>query len=101
MLRAEPRLILLTQSKGHVHDVVKPAKDGGPSRVVRTFQELAKKTNLFALDAFDDAATLTPQKIKDAHVIVFYTTGELPFTPESYAAFEQWIKDGGGFLGVH
>jgi putative membrane-bound dehydrogenase-like protein len=100
-LRAQPRLILVTQSKEFVHDVVKRGKDGSPNRVERTFDELAKKTNLFTLETTDDTTTLTPEKLKDTRAIVFYTTGDLPFTPQSYAAFEKWINDGGSFFGIH
>src|SRR3954470_23438016 len=94
-----PHLILITQSKDFVHDVVKPDKDGGPSRVVRTFNELAQRTNLFTIETTDDVTTLTPEKLKGTKLIVFYTTGDLPFIDAGFAAFEQWLKDGGGFLG--
>jgi type 1 glutamine amidotransferase len=94
-----PRLILLTQSVGFVHDVVK--RDGGPSRVERTFDELARRTRLFDVECTDDVSTLTPERIRSARLIVFYTTGDLPFSDEQFKAFEQWIRDGGGFLGIH
>src|SRR5215468_3987495 len=97
---ARPRMILVTQSKGYVHEVVK-RKDGQPSRVEQTFTELAQRTGLFELETIDDVTLLTPEKLKAARIIVFYTTGDLPFTESSFHAFDQWIKDGGGFLGIH
>src|SRR6476661_10962726 len=81
----KPRLILVTQSKDFVHDVVKPSKDGGPSRVVRTFNELAQRTNLFTVETTDDVTTLTPEKLKQTKLIAFYTTGDLPFTEQGFA----------------
>src|SRR5438045_1833738 len=70
----KPHLILVTQSKDFVHDVVKSAQDGGPSRVVRTFNELAQRTNLFTVETTDDVDTLTSQKLKGTKLVAFYTT---------------------------
>jgi hypothetical protein len=93
------KLVLVTQSKDFVHDVVK--RDNGPSRVERTFEEMARQSGLFSVEAIDDVTLLTPQKLKETRLIVFYTTGDLPFTDEQFGAFEQWVTDGGGFLGIH
>ena len=97
--RPLPTLILLTQPQGFVHDVVK--RDDGPSRVEVTFDELAKRTGLFRVEWTDDVTTLSPQRIRAARLIVFYTTGDLPVTEEQFDAFESWLNDGGGFLGIH
>src|SRR5947207_119928 len=97
---ARPKLILVTQSKGFVHDVIKRT-DGQPSRVEKTFDELAKHTGLFDVETTDDVASLTPEKLKSARLIVFYTTGDLPFTESGFKVFDEWIKNGGGFLGIH
>src|SRR5688500_19390328 len=94
-----PKLILVTQAAGFVHDVVK--RDNGPSRVERTFDELARRTGLFTVDWTDDARTLTPDRIRDARLIVFYTTGDLPLSEGQYDEIEHWLNEGGGFLGIH
>ena len=97
--RPAPKLILVTQAVGFVHDVVK--RDNGPSRVERTFDELSRRTGLFTVDWTEDVTTLTPERIRQARLIVFFTTGDLPFTDAQFDAFEQWIQDGGGFLAIH
>ena len=94
-----PKLILVTQSADFVHDVVK--RDNGSSRVEQTFDDIARRSGLFTVDWTDDVTTLSPQRIRAARVIVFYTTGNLPLTGEQFDAFEQWLKDGGAFLGIH
>src|SRR5205809_415965 len=95
---AEPlHLVLLTQSKGFEHDVVK-SKDNQPCLVEKVFGELAAKTKLFTLESIRDAALITPEKLKDTQLVVFYTTGDLPMNLD---AFDQWLKDGGSFLGIH
>src|SRR5437762_8151351 len=85
-----PKLILLTQSKGFVHDVVKHP-DGGPSVVQKTFASIAEKSKLFELEMTEDASILTPEKLKDTRIVVFYTTGDLPM---DLKVFDQWIRDG-------
>lgn len=96
------KLVLITQSVGFDHEVVKPTKDGKPSIVHRTFQELADKTGLFELEHSRDASILTEEKLKDTDIVVFYTTSthekHLPMNPEHLA---EWVKAGGKFLGIH
>src|SRR5437763_4642912 len=92
-----PKLILLTQSKGFVHDVVKHP-DGGPSVVQKTFASIAERSKLFELETTEDASILTPEKLKQTRIVVFYTTGDLPM---DLKVFDQWIKDGGGFFATH
>ena len=99
MVAATVKLILVTQSLGYVHDVVK--YHGGPSRVQRTFEQIGKDSGLFTVETVDDVKLLTPQKLREARLIVFFTTGDLPFTDEQFDAFESWIKSGGGFFGIH
>jgi type 1 glutamine amidotransferase len=99
MVQTAVKLILVTQSLGYVHDVVK--HDAGPSRVQRTLEQIGKESGFFTVETIEDVKLLTPQKLREARLIVFYTTGELPFTDEQYDAFENWIKSGGGLLGIH
>src|SRR5689334_9177595 len=74
---ARANLLLLTQSKGFEHPVVKE-KDGKPSVVETTLRQLGDKTKLFNLQATKDASIITPDKLKNTHLIVFYTTEDLP-----------------------
>jgi len=90
-------VLLLTQSKGFEHDVVKQ-KDGKPCVVEVVFKELADKTKLFSVESIRDASLITPEKLKDAQIVVFYTTGDLPLNLD---AFEKWLSEGGSFLGIH
>jgi putative membrane-bound dehydrogenase-like protein len=94
---AKKRLLLVTQSKGYEHDVVK-RKGGKPSVVERTFNQLAEKTGLFTVEATRDASMITPEKLKNVDIVVFYTTGVLPFKVQDLA---DWVKGGGRFMGLH
>lgn len=100
--RAEekPKLVLITQSKGFEHSAVKNQKDG-KNHVQKTWEALAEKTGLFTVEHSKDVTILTPEKLKETKIIVFVTTGSLPFSAEGFKNFEQWLKDGGAFMGMH
>src|SRR6188472_3830968 len=70
------KLVLITQSVGFDHEVVKQ-KDGKPSIVEQTFRDLAAKTNLFDVEHSRDASILTPEKLKQTDIVVLYTTSTL------------------------
>lgn len=96
--RAQPKkLVLITQSKGFDHEVVKQ-KEGKPSVVEATFNALADKTGMFVVEHSRDASILTPDKLKETDIVVFYTTGVLPMKPDD---LDAWIAAGGKFLGIH
>jgi type 1 glutamine amidotransferase len=66
----------------------------------RSLRQARAETKLFDVEKSgcdDDHA----EKLKNTKLIVFYTTGELPMSDEQFKAFDQWIKDGGAFLGIH
>jgi putative membrane-bound dehydrogenase-like protein len=89
--------VLITQSNGFDHEVVKQ-KDGKPSLVETTFNQLAQKSRLFKVEHSRDASILTTEKLKQTDVVVLYTTGVLPMKPED---LDAWVKEGGKFLGIH
>ena len=91
------RLVLITQSKGFDHDVVKQ-KDGKPSLVETTFNAMADKSKLFEVQHSRDASILTADKLKNTDVLVLYTTGDLPMKPQD---LDEWVKNGGLLLGIH
>ena len=96
---APPKLILITQSKGFVHDVVKRGPNGEPCKVEQVFKEMSERTKAFDLiESSQDASILTPEKLKSADIVVFYTTGDLPMKPED---LDAWVKAGGSFFGIH
>src|SRR5687767_12792048 len=91
------KLVLITESKGHVHEVV-VRKDGKPNVVERTFDALADRSKLFTVEASQDASILTPEKLKQTDVVVFYTTEKISTDPQ---AIDAYVKAGGKLLGIH
>lgn len=59
------------------------------------------RENGFAVEATEDAARFTDEQLEGYDAVVFFnTTGDALDTGQQ-AAFERYIREGGGFVGVH
>lgn len=94
-----PRAYLITESRGFVHGVV--VGDNGPSLVERTFRRLGEKSGYYSLERLESVRHLTASRLAKADLVIFYTSGDLPFSEEGYEVFVSWIRDGGAFVGMH
>lgn len=94
------RLLVYTVSAGFEHDVVRRPEPSQLSLVERTLVDLGRAANFEAVPTRDPAEFERAQLARyDA--VLFYTTGELPLTPEQRAAFLDFVAQGKGFVGVH
>lgn len=97
---AEPRALIYTHNgltadgkKGFVHDNIATS--------VKALQELGKENGL-ALDAADDPKVFTDENLKQYRGVIFDNSNNTAFdTPEQKAAFQKFIRAGGGFVGIH
>ena len=92
------RVVVLTQSEGFVHDVVK-AKRGEPSVVEAAMRAMGEAAE-WEVTHLDDASGLV-ERLGDADVVVFYTTGDLPLGEGGVEKLVAWVEGGGGFVGIH
>jgi hypothetical protein len=96
------RMLMLTESAGFRHGSV-TRKDGQLSPAERAMTELGISSNLFRVDTTQDASKITKDQLDNYDIVMFYTTGNLPFTDEvrDYL-FNEWVKKKGhGFIGAH
>ncbi len=96
------RMLMVTQSAGFKHGSV-TRKEGQLSPAERAMTELGIASNLFRVDTTQDVSTLTKEQLDNYDLVMFYTTGDLPFKDDvrDYL-FNVWAKKKGhGFLGVH
>jgi type 1 glutamine amidotransferase len=96
------RILMLTQSAGFRHGSV-TRKDGQLSPAERAMTDLGISSNLFRVDCTQDAAAITKEMLDNYDIVMFYTTGDLPFQDEvrDYL-FNDWVKQKGhGFIGTH
>jgi cytochrome c len=90
----EPRLrvLVFTKTAAYRHASIPAA--------VRAFRELGAE-NGFAVDATEDAGAFSPATLARYGVVAFVlTTGDV-LDDAQQAAFERFVRAGGGFVGVH
>jgi len=96
------RILMLTQSAGFRHGSV-TRKDMKLSPAERAMTELGIASNLFRVDCTQDASQITKEQLDNYDIVMFYTTGNLPFEDDvrDYL-FKDWVKQKGhGFIGTH
>jgi len=96
------RMLMVTQSAGFKHGSV-TRKEGQLAPAERAMTELGIASNLFRVDTTQDVSTLTKEQLDNYDLVMFYTTGDLPFKDDvrDYL-FNVWVKQKGhGFLGAH
>jgi type 1 glutamine amidotransferase len=91
---SERRVLVYTKNgKGYVHDNIAAS--------VAAIQKLGA-TNSFAVDVSNDPAVFTDQNLKRYNALVFdNTNNEIFDNEEQKAAFQRYIRAGGGFVGIH
>ncbi|MFO0883782.1 MAG: ThuA domain-containing protein [Pirellulales bacterium] len=97
------RILMVTQSKGFVHGSVN-RKDRPLAPSERAITELGIRSNLFRVDCTQDCAKdFTKENLQNYDIVFFYTTGDLPISPENLDYFfNDWLKQKGhGFIGAH
>jgi type 1 glutamine amidotransferase len=90
--RTQPRVLLFTKTTGFRHASIPHA--------VRAIRELAGPSG-FAVDATEDGRTFTDANLRRYGAVVFLlTTGDV-LDPAQQAAFQRFVRRGGGYAGVH
>lgn len=91
---ATPRKVLVfSKTAGFRH------KDGIPAGI-KAIQQLGAQ-HRFAVDATEDASVFTPENLKQYGAVIFMSTTGDVLNEAQQAAFEQYIRSGGGFVGIH
>lgn len=91
-VRGPIRVFFCTHSAGYRHEVIPEA--------LQIMADLGKKHDWLTIHATNDVTELTPERLKETDVVVFYTTGALPMG-EMREGLIDWIHGGGGFVGIH
>jgi uncharacterized protein len=95
------KMLVMTQSKGFVHEVVRRPAPDQLCLVERVMIELGEKSGLFEAECSQDASIITPEKLKDLDILFLYTTGSLPISPENWKAIMDWVASGKAVVGIH
>jgi type 1 glutamine amidotransferase len=95
------KLLVITESKGYVHDVVN-RKGGQTCLVEDIITQLGENSGAFDVVCSQDSRKeITAENLKNFDAVYFYTTGELPLSDTQKADLLAFIRSGKGFAGSH
>jgi hypothetical protein len=95
------RVLVYTVSAGYEHAVVHRPQPNEPSLVERVLERRARESRWFDVVLSRDAHDFTRANLATFDAVLFYTTGDLPFSADEQRALFDFVKKGGGFVGVH
>jgi uncharacterized protein len=87
------RILYVTHSAGYRHDVLPLSRS--------ILHDLGETSGRFDVTATEDISILTAEDLRRFAAIIFFTTGELPISDGQKTALLDFVRSGGGFLGVH
>lgn len=98
----KPKILFLTHSQGFKHSSLETAEG--------VFKEIGKNSGAYegvTLEGFKqnqtaiDLSMITPAYLNEFAAVMFFTTGELPFTDEQKQALIDFIQNGKAWIGAH
>lgn len=90
--RSAYRILVFTKTAGYRHASI-------PNGTA-TLQALGAENN-FAVDATEDAGVFSDEGLAPYQAVVFLSTSDDVLNEVQQAAFERYIRAGGGFAGIH
>jgi uncharacterized protein len=87
------RLLYFTLSAGYRHEVIPASRE--------VMRQLGAAFPQFEVTESEDVAVFTAENLRRYGAVMFFTTGELPMNEAQRAALTDFVRRGGGFLGVH
>lgn len=87
------RVLYFTLSAGYRHNVIPASRE-----ILKRIGETAPP---FEVAASEDVSVFTSENLRRFDAVMFFTTGELPMSDLQKQALMDFVRDGGGFVGVH
>ena len=87
------RILYFTHSAGYRHEVIPVSRE--------ILKELGEISPRFEVAATEDVGVFTAQNLRRYGAVMFFTAGELPMNDIQRQALIDFVREGGGFLGVH
>lgn len=89
---AAPRVLVFTRTMGYRHASI-------PDGIAAV--EAAGRQHGFAVDATEDPGVFTDAGLAPYRAVVFLSTSDDVLDAAQQAAFERYVRGGGGFAGIH
>jgi type 1 glutamine amidotransferase len=90
--RPSERILYFTYSAGYRHEVIPLSKS--------ILTQLGRNSGV-EVTATEDTSEFSTENLERYRAVMFYTTGELPMSAAEKTALLDFVRSGGGFLGVH
>jgi type 1 glutamine amidotransferase len=87
------RVLMLRHSAGFEHSYLPHAEVA--------IKELGQESGLYTAGTTHNCGRITPETLAETDVLIFATTGELPFADEQKQAILDFVRGGKGFVGIH
>ena len=87
------RILYFTDSAGYRHEVIPKSRE--------ILKQIGETSPRFEVTTTEDVAVFSAQNLRRYGAVMFFTTGELPMNEAQKQALIDFVRDGGGFLGVH
>ncbi len=87
------RILYFTHSAGYRHEVIPASRE-----ILKRIGEMSPR---FEVATSEDVSVFTAENLRRYGAVMFFTTGELPMNDAQKQALLDFVRGGGGFLGVH
>ncbi len=87
------RILYFTHSAGYRHEVIPVSR--------QILEQIGETSPRFEVVTSEDVAVFSSQNLRRYGAVMFFTTGELPMNDAQRQALIEFVRNGGGFLGVH
>ena len=88
-----PAILVFSKTNGFRHEEAIPAAN-------KLFQKMAKD-NGWGFFQTENGATFNPAMLKQFDAVIFNNTSGDVFTADQRAAFQAFLENGGGYIGIH
>jgi type 1 glutamine amidotransferase len=95
---------MVAHSAAFQHEVVRRPATGRLSLAEQVVADLGRRSGAFRVTHLydrDELASLRGDAFRQFRAVLFFTTGSLPLTPEARHGLFEFVRGGGGFVGVH
>jgi type 1 glutamine amidotransferase len=89
----QARILYFTHSAGYRHEVIPASRE-----ILKQIGEMSPR---FEVAESEDVSVFSAENLRRFSAVMFFTTGELPVNDSQKRALIDFVRGGGGFLGVH
>jgi len=87
------RILYFTHAASYRHEVIPVSRE--------ILKQIGETSPQFEVATTEDVSVFAAERLRGFGAVMFFTTGELPMNDRQKQALLDFVRSGGGFLGVH